>query len=348
MNNKLINHLQQTLNKAVESGEESGCQLAIFKGGELIVNIAAGKNIDKESLFPVFSVGKGIMTTAFHRLVEKGIIDYDTSVADVWPEFGCNGKEDTLVWHVLSHRAGLFQLPLSLEYDDLTDWNTMCKLIAQMPPEYKPGTKCHYHALTYAWLLGEIAHRADGRDFKKIISEEVLEPLGISDKFFFGTTDEAEKDFVRLDASGIPALKDWRMDFMHNENIRRGFIPSANGVANAYSIAKHYAALLGEVDGIRLLKSETIANATILRRSADDPVKPGDWAKFGLGYALCGPDNNLGSMFGHGGAAGAEGFVDKKSGLAVGFTKNKLNTTHPFHTTRDQISEALGLPPRHW
>lgn len=349
MNFKTLNqHLQKILGEATESGEECACQLTVFKNGELIVNIASGKDIDTESLFPIFSVGKGVMSTAFHRLVKKGIIGYDTRIAEVWPEFGCNDKEDMLVWHVLTHRSGLFRLPASVTNDDLPHWDKMCELIAKLPPEYTPGTKCRYHALTYAWLLGEIAHRADGRDFSRIISDEVLKPLAISNKFFFGTSSEADKFFISLDASSTSGQMDWRMDFIHNENIRKAFIPSANGVANAYSIAKHYASLINEVDGIRLLNPDTLNRTTVLCRSVDDPVKPGEWAKFGLGYALCGPDNDLGSMFGHGGAAGAEGFADKESGLAVGFTKNKLNTSHPIHLVRDRISEALGLPSRHW
>jgi len=344
----LNERLQKILNDATGNAEETACQLAVFKNGRLIVNIASGKEVTPESLFPIFSVGKGIMTTAFHRLVEKGIINYDTKIADVWPEFACNGKEEIRVWHVMSHRTGLHLLPPSITDNDLADWNKMCALIAKASPECPPGTKCNYQAQTYAWLLGETAHRADGRDFRRIISEEVLKPLKIQDSFFFGTTTDADKLLVRIDASNMPDKRSWHTDYIQNDAVRHGFIPSANGVANAYSIAKHYASLIGEVDGNRLLKPETVENATVLRRASDDPILPTTWSKFGLGYALCGPDDNLGRMFGHGGAAGSEGFADKESGLAVGFTKNKIIASHPVHPVRDSISEVLGLKSRHW
>jgi CubicO group peptidase (beta-lactamase class C family) len=345
---ELCGRLGKILSEAVSSGEESGCQLTVFKNGELIVNIAAGKGVDTESLFPVFSVGKGIMTTAFHRLVEKGVIGYDSRVADVWPEYGRNGKEDTRVWHVMSHRAGLFKVPADTADDDMSKWDLMCERLAAARPECEPGTKCFYHGLTYAWLLGETARRAGGRDFHRIVTDEVLKPLGIQDSFFFGTTADADRRFVKVDISGLTVKQDWRADFIHNDRVRHGFIPSANGVANAFSIAKHYASLIGEVDGVRLLRPETVASAATLRRAADDPIPPGGWAKFGLGYALCGPDSDMGSMFGHGGAAGSEGFADRKSGLAVGFTKNKPGPGHPVHPVRDRISAALGLKIRHW
>ena len=347
--------LQTLLDCAVESGEECGCQLAVYWNGEPVLSLVSGyttpertETIREQSLFPIFSVGKGVMATAFHRLVEKGIVSYDTRVADLWPEFGCRGKEGILVRDILTHREALFELPPYRDIAELADWKLMCRRMEAMVPAWAPGGKCQYHPITYAWLLGETAHRADGRPFAEIVREEVLEPLHL-DSFFFGTTEEADSHFVPVDVSSVKEGRSWHTEFMHNPVIRHAFIPSANGCANALSIARHYAALLGEVDGIRLLKPETVTNATVLRRAPDDPVPPkGTWQRFGLGYALYGPENDLGSLFGHGGALGAEGFADRAHGLAVGFTKNKVTLSHPEHVVRDRISEVLGLPPRHW
>ena len=351
---KLAPRLQSLLDQAVESGEECGCQLAIYQNGEPVLSLVAGcttpertEKISERSLFPIFSVGKGIMATAFHRLVEKGTVSCDTRVADLWPEFGCRGKETILVRDILTHRGALFELPAYRDIAELADWERMCRRIEAMTPAWTPGGKCQYHPITYAWLLGETAHRADGRPFQKIVQEEVLEPLHL-DSFFFGTTEEADSRFVPVDVSEVPEGRTWHTDFMHNPVIRHGFIPSANGCANALSIAKHYAALLGEVDGVRLLKPETVADAAILRRAPDDPVLEGSWQRFGLGYALYGPENDLGSLLGHGGALGAEGFADRAHGIALGFTKNKVSPAHPDHAIRNRISETLGIPPRNW
>ena len=49
-----------------------------------------------------------------------------------------------------------------------------------------------------------------------------------------------------------------------------------------------------------------------------------------------------------GGACGSEAFADKESGIAVGFTKNKVNKNHPDHITRNKISRVLGIPERVW
>ena len=111
--------LRNVMEEAVASGEECGCQLVVYEDGERVVDLCAGFAapdrripIRNDALFPIFSVGKGVMATAFHRLVEQGKIAYDTRIADIWPEFGCNGKEKMLVWHILTHRGALFDLPL--------------------------------------------------------------------------------------------------------------------------------------------------------------------------------------------------------------------------------------------
>ncbi|MBQ7695555.1 MAG: esterase, partial [Lentisphaeria bacterium] len=100
------------------------------------------------------------------------------------------------------------------------------------------------------------------------------------------------------------------------------------------------------VDGVRLLRPETVENAAILRRAWNDPAG-NTWAKFGLGWALpYAPEST--AAFGQGGALGGEAFADRERGIALGFVKNHVTPTHPDHPIRDRISEALGLGPRHW
>ena len=348
--------LQEILDAAVSSGEECGCQLAIYQHGELLVDLVAGyaeperiNRIASDSLFPIFSVGKGLASTAFHRLVEKGLIHYNDRVADYWPEFGCQGKEDTLVWHLLSHRAAMHTLPPGIAGDDLADWELMCRRLAEMPPAWTPGGKCAYHGLTFAWLIGETARRAARQDFRQTIREELLLPLQLQDEVFFGSNKDCERRLVPIDSSAMPNGECWCRDFIHSPAIRRGFIPSANGLASALALARIYASLLCEVDGVRTLTAETVQQATQLCRAADDPFpEGGTWAKFGLGYVLGGPPDNLGQVFGHGGAAGALGLVDKKSGLALGLTRNKTSAQHPYYPLRERLSAALQLPLMHW
>lgn len=350
-----VKKLQSLLDAAVASGEECGCQLAVYCRGKLEADLCAGTTtpagdtpVTPDSLFPVFSVGKAILSTAAHRLVEKGTLTYSTRLGDLWPEVDCAGKEKLLLWHILTHRGALFRDPEWKNYEELANWPLMCSRMAAMRPAWEPGTRCHYHPHTFAWLLGEPLSRADGRTLPQILKGEVIAPLGLEKEMYFGMDGDAASRIVPLDPSHFFGDAEY-VRRIASPVIQKACIPSFNGIMSARAIAGHYAALDGEINGIRLLKPETVANASITRRAADDPVDPDDcWPRFGLGYVTFGFENDLSGLIGHGGAIGSEGLLDRRRHLALGFTKNRLNPRHPNHALRDRIAAELGLPVRHW
>ena len=71
-------------------------------------------------------------STVIHRLADRGLIDYDTPVAEYWPEFGANGKADITVREVMRHRAGLSQLN-GVSKADLLDHLPMEERMAAAP-----------------------------------------------------------------------------------------------------------------------------------------------------------------------------------------------------------------------
>ncbi len=348
----LTAEFQQVLDAAVESGEECGCQLTVYRHGKLVCELFSGwttqdhfRKVDAQTLFPIFSVGKGVATTLIHILAEQDRLDYDAPVIRYWPEYGVNGKAGTTVRDILSHRAGLYDYPAGYPFEDWFNWSRVVPLLANMAPLDKIGGIHHYHAHTYGVLTGHLAECVTGRNLRELFESEIFTPLGIR-RMFFGMPESCRNNLAPIDGRGLPP--DFRTDF-NRQAVLGGLNPSSNGVCNATSLARIYAALLpGGIDGVQLLKEETINQATVLCRAPEDTLDLSRWDKFGLGYALCGPAEDLGRMFGHGGACGAEGFADRKTGYAVGFTKNRLNTTHPVHPTRDAISRVLGIPERVW
>ncbi len=352
-----IELLQQILNEACASGEEQGCQLAIYYQGKLAADLWAGTvapggdAVQSNTLFPVYSVSKGLTATLAHILAQEGQLDFNAPVAEYWPEFGKNNKESIKVWMIFSHRAGLWEMPRLERFDEQADWAGMCSYMEEAVPQTPPGGICCYHGITFGWLAGEIIARAGKKTFKELFAEKILRKLGLEDEWFFGTTPEAEKRLALPVVNSYWDFCDWRYVFMSDPAIRQCCIPSANGVGSARALARFYAGVVGcGPDNIKLLESATLHRAVQSCRAADDPVPEGlaGWAHFGLGYALSGPRENPGAIFGHGGALGSEGFAIPELGLAVGFTKNKFNTTHPIHPLRDRISQALNIKIRHW
>ena len=71
----------------------------MYHRGELVVDAwtgardAAGAPVASDTMAMSFSTTKGVVATTVHRLVDRGLVDYDEPVATYWPEFAAGGKE---------------------------------------------------------------------------------------------------------------------------------------------------------------------------------------------------------------------------------------------------------------
>lgn len=336
--------IRAVLKRLIADGVERGAQFAVYRDGELVLDIPAGvanaftnEGVDAETLFPVFSVTKGIAATVIHRLAERGVLSYETRISDVWPEFGGRGKKTIRLRHALGHTAGLHELPAGLTFAQMLDWTAACEALAKAKPKWRPGVQFSYHAKTYGWLIGEVARRVDGRSFPDLVREEIARPLGL-DTLHVGLRDAKNHqvafleeshlgplpvpDFARL--SEMEASQVLMPHQMNTPETRAACLPSSNGVMNARAIARHYAALLpGGVDGVELLPASRLAMATKWDPRKDPAGEPVCW---GLGYAkaeiTCRGKKVDG--FGHGGYGGSMGCAFPELRLAIGYTRNRL------------------------
>lgn len=367
--------VKQLLQNIIDSGDELGLQAAAYLNGKLVIDTYAGvtdreskRPVDGETLFTVFSVTKGITATCMHLLAERGKLTYDMLISKVWPEFGAHGKGDVTVADALTHRAGVPQMPEGVTPEMLCDWDGMCAALAAEKPLLTPRTQTGYHAYSFGWILGEVLRRIDGRPIAQFAREEVVDQIGEKD-LYMGIPDGVEGRVATLENApppagapvppadalifrAIPPTVGTTGAVYNRGDVRRASIPAAGGIMSARVLAKHYAALIGDVEnGSRLLPASRVATATALQTDAVDAVI-GVPTRKGLGYFLGGPLSPMserGSAFGHPGAGGSIGFADPEKGLAVGITKNRLrNTLDPTQATAYQVGqkirEVLGIP----
>lgn len=335
--------IQSLLDRLTASGAQRGAQVAVYRHGELIVDAFSGVTdpitghlIDGDTLFPVFSVSKGMTATLLHRLVERGIVSYDTPVAEVWPEFAAHGKAAITLRHGLNHTAGLANLPGNISHSEIADWEYMCRLLADAHPLTPPGAQGEYHAVTFGWLCGEVACRITDRDFQTLLAEEIAAPLGLSQSLFMGLPATCDEHIATLEEpaatgpvpgphppSPIPTSLQPLHAFMNRPDMRRACVPASSGIMTARAIARHYAALLpGGVDGVELLPPRRVHLATELQVAPD--ATGADFRRY-LGYALAEYPGASPRAFGHGGYGGSTGFADPDRSLAVGITRNLFN-----------------------
>jgi CubicO group peptidase (beta-lactamase class C family) len=347
----LQNQVQQRLDELVDSGAEVGLQAAAYKDGELVVDAVAGladpatgRRVTSDTPFYSASTGKATSATIANMLVDRGVLSYDAPIADVWPEFAVHGKEKATLRHVLTHSIGLPALPAGTTIEDLTDWTTMTTYLASAEPWWEPGTKMTYHAQTFGFLVGEIVRRATGHSISRVLREEITEPLGIADELYFGVPLEQQHRVARLvEPDGIeemtammaemfakvaPAAVMPSATYGNRSDVLAADIPSG-GTMSARGIATLYAALIGEVGGVRLVRPEAVAEITEPALTAKDELM-GNEATWALGL----PVGRLGSTaeespdsFGMPGIGGSVGWADTRAGVTFGLTRNLFDPT---------------------
>ena len=334
-----------------------GGALAVYLDGEPVVDVWTGW-ADRRGRVPwtadtaamVFSATKGLASTVIHRLVDRGLIEYDVPVARYWQEFGANGKADITVRQLMRHQAGLSALH-GASKEDLLNHELMEQRLAAARPGYSFGRSA-YHALTYGWLLSGLARAVTGKGMRDLIRTELADPLGTDGLHLGRPPAEAPTRLAQIIMpqsalqnpvfnavapiiAGLPLSAGFgSMYFPGMKAVAQGDIPlldaeipAANGVATARGLARMYGAIAngGRIDGTRFLSAEVTAGLTGRRSLRLD----GNLAiplSFHLGYHRLPLDVIPG--FGHVGLGGSLGWADPGSGLAFGFVHNRLLT--PF------------------
>lgn len=366
----------RTLRALIPDGKPGGAAACVYHRGECVVDIwggtrdAEGHPWEADTVALSYSTTKGVASTLLHRLVDQGRLDYDDPVSKHWPEFEQAGKGAITVRQLLCHEAGLYHIRWLIDDAvEMLDWDHMAGVLADAAPIHAPGAAHGYHALTYGWLVGELAQRVGGASFGELLRKEIAEPLGL-DGLFVGLPEgalhrrarlippkrRAEDSLQRmrsrikrfnavLQRVGAPvdlaqmaaALMPQGFENldMNSDAVARACIPAANGMFTARSLARMYAMLAsgGELDGERLISARTVERASTVQNRGRGRVIPipMHWR---LGYhRIWGLRARFDDAFGHFGFGGSGAFADPRRNLAVALVVNSGVGT-PFGDTR--------------
>ncbi len=340
---------------------EVGAAFCLYVAGRKVVDVWGGladrgRQIpwQDDTLTLVFSTTKGATAICAHILAERGELDLDAPVGEYWPQFATAGKQSTTVRHLLSHRAGLPTLDTAMTPEEALAWDPPVEALGAQSPAWEPGNRHGYHAVTFGWLVGEVIRRVSGRSPGRFLAEEVSGPLGLDlwvglpeaeesrvsklipapvvapDPSYLASIPPAQAERFRAMTSPssltVRALNPTTPPFSFNSRaVHAGELPAANGIATARSLAKMYAATIGEVDGCRLLSDSTVAQATAVCSEGPDDVLIVD-TRFGSGFMLPTAASPLlgSSSFGHSGAGGSLAFADREAGVGFAYVMNQM------------------------
>ncbi len=154
--------IKDLLEESLVSGFDTGASVAIEHEGKMVVNLSGGyKDLDKnepwaeDTILNVFSTTKAVTAICIAKLIDQGKLDISKNVSEYWPEYACNGKENTKVSDFMCHRAGMFGFQEGIPDLKFADWDSWVSVLEKQKPFREPGTSQGYHALTYGWLNGE-------------------------------------------------------------------------------------------------------------------------------------------------------------------------------------------------
>ena len=350
---------------------EVGAAVCVLRDGAPVVDLwggladaHTGRAWQRDTMAIVFSTTKGITAACIARLVERGLVELDAPIARYWPEFAANGKEAVSVRDVMTHQAGLAEVEGTFTLEQAAAGAPIAAALARQKPQWPPRSRHGYHARSYGWILGELVRRITGRRFGAVLAEEIAAPLGLERDLYVGLPEDQDARVARTIPSPEPkseAALELRLKFMGpdtplgrvlsgpsglfdygemwNTRLLRGAeLPSSNGIATARALARVYGALVGPVDGVRLLAPSTVEHFRKLQVDGPDAVLMLP-TRFATGFALppmLGPDCPP-ACFGHPGAGGSLAFADPEQRIGFGYAMNQLH----FGMTQDPRAAGL-------
>ncbi|MGC4252712.1 MAG: serine hydrolase domain-containing protein [Sphingobium sp.] len=365
----LVDHLDRTY---VAGGKLPHMQLLVSRDERTILSVsrgfgqASGELLRDDALFRIASMTKPVTSVAFMMLVEQGLVGLDDPVTDVIPEFarlrvGLEGKaleRPMRMIDLLRHTSGLTyglqrRTPIDARYRALgldefqqkRSSDDFIAALADIPLEFQPGESWNYSVSTD--VLGVAVERLTGMDLESLFRARIFDPLGMADSFFTVPADRADRltDAWRFTGTGI-ALSDRGARSSWSRPLR--FRAGGGGLVSSTADYHRFARMLlrgGELDGVRLLKPETVETMRTnrlpdgrdLASLSTGMFSEVDYAGvgFGLGFAMGLETQD----FSWGGIFSTWFFVDPVERLiGIFMTQHLPSSTHPV---RAEIRAAV-------
>lgn len=273
-----------------------------------------------DTIFDAASLTKVIATTTcVMKLVELDRVEIDAPVTRYLPEFVGENKDRVTVRHLLTHISG--EKP-DIATSGLASYEEGIARACRIPLGDPPGTLIRYSDINFI-LLGEIVRRVSGKGLDEYAAVEVFRPLGMKDTGF--------RPGAELRPRIAPTTLETERGVVHDPTASKmgGVAGHAGLFTTAADLARFARMLLGggELDGVRVLKTETVKLMTSVQTPDTITGRRGLGWDIDTGYS--GPRGKwfpLGS-YGHTGWTGTSLWIDPFSRSFVIFLSNRNHPT---------------------
>jgi CubicO group peptidase (beta-lactamase class C family) len=283
-----------------------------------MLDVEAGKPIQPDSIFRIYSLTKPITAVALMMLIEEGALKLDDPIAHYFPALGqmkvysnnAEGRstfkemeQEISIWHLLTHTSGLGygfgvdEHPVEQMYQEAGFYSDIVSLqvsleemilkIADLPLAAQPGSYWRY-SIAYD-AIGHLIEVVTDKSFDVFLKERIFDPLGMMDTGFF-VPEEKQDRFGPMYSSpeeGEISAVDERDNspFLDSEIAPSGGAGLVSTMSD-YSFFLDLLANGGKFDDRRLLSQDTIKQMTSNQLTGEQfPVRFDDhWP--GMGHGL--------------------------------------------------------------
>jgi CubicO group peptidase (beta-lactamase class C family) len=360
-----------------ERRKELGAACCVYYRGEKVVDLWGGirnkatcEPWEEDTIVLVASATKGLAGLAMALANSRGLFDYNDLVAQYWSEFAKHEKDSITIRQLLAHQAGLYALDVHVDLKIESDLDNLAIILARQKPEWKPGTRQAYHAITLGFYESELLRRVDPkhRSLGQFFHEELAVPLGLD--FYIGLPEDIPNSKIARVCRALPtksaafeAPRRLILDIANpRSRINRSLwgdlpedkehvyprnveVPSGGGIGTARGIAKAYGAFAagGKELGLRqeTLK-QLMAPAIPPTRGFHDEVLRIDGMQMSLGFMKPSPENPFAhpSSFGMVGFGGNFGFADPETQVGFAYVTN-LNDLYLMDPRQNSLRTAM-------
>jgi len=345
--------LVATVERHVAEGLHPGAQLAVARHGKLALFRSIGQArvgpdaapATGRSLWLMYSNTKVVTAATIWSLVEEGALRFGDTVAQHLPGFEKHGKDGITLIQLLSHQGGF---PGAVVPEACwTDHDLLRRTVCDFQLEWQPGTRVQYHPAAAHWVCAALIGAVTGQDFRHVIRERIIAPLGVGEELFVGLPAEEQARAAGM-YDPAPHGRGFtpRQPEMSPEHRAAG-IPGGGGYGSARAMAAFYQMLAagGTLNGRRILSTRTIEYTT--RNFTGDRVDEytGTVMHRGLGPHIRGTTETmrgLGALahprtFGHGGVGSSYCWADPASGVSFAFFSNARLDNAGVHDPRMEV-----------
>jgi len=290
----------------VGSRKIAGGVAAVARRGKLawleavgLQDVAAGRPMTERSIFRIYSMTKSVTAVGAMMLHEEGRFQLDEPVSKHLPRFADvvvrSGENSTraparavtvrdllLRTSGLEHRTSEIYRRAHVRSRDITLTEFIDNLV-RVPLMEDPGTRYRYSEGTS--VVGRLIEVWSGKPLDVFLAGRVFKPLGMTDTAFWADANQRTRlatVYAPAPDGGLTPIELEEVPF----TVKPALLEGAVGLLSTIPDYLRFCQMLlngGELDGVRLLRRETVAAMT--RNGLSEPVLAARGGQMGWGLA---------------------------------------------------------------